>query len=85
MYKTYLRRVGGSVMLAIPPALLDISGLRPGAKVGISIERGRLVLQPQPRPRYSLNELLAQCNPKKARTREEREWLRGKAAGAEIL
>lgn len=85
MYKTYLRRVGGSVMLAIPPALLDISGLRPGAKVGISIERGRLVLQPQPRPRYSLDELLAQCNSKKARTREEREWLSGKAVGAEIV
>jgi antitoxin ChpS len=72
-------------MLAVPPALLDILRLRPGARVGIAIESGRLVVEPRPRPRYTLDELLAQCNPKKARTREEREWLNDRPAGAEIL
>jgi len=85
MYTTNLRKVGGSVMLAVPPALLDILRLRPGARVGIAIESGRLVVEPRPRPRYTLDELLAQCNPKKARTREEREWLNDRPAGAEIL
>ncbi|HEV2439326.1 MAG TPA: antitoxin [bacterium] len=85
MHTTNLRKVGGSVMLAVPPALLDVLSLRPGAKVGIAIERGRLVVEPQKRPRYTLDELLAQCNPKAARTREEREWLSEKPVGDELI
>jgi antitoxin ChpS len=85
MHMTNLRKVGGSVMLAVPPALLDILRLRPGMKVGIAIERGRLVVERQQRPRYSLDELLAQCDPKAARTKEDREWLGNGPAGAETL
>jgi antitoxin ChpS len=85
MHTTNLRKVGGSVMLAVPPALLDILRLRPGAQVGIAIESGRLIVEPQQRPRYALDELLAQCNPGRARTREDREWFSGKPTGNEIL
>jgi antitoxin ChpS len=85
MHITNLRKVGGSVMLAVPPALLDVLRLRPGAKVGIAVQRGRLVVGPQKRPRHTLDELLAQCSPKAPRTKEEREWLRGKPAGRELI
>jgi antitoxin ChpS len=85
MHTTNLRKVGGSVMLAVPPALLDILRLRPGAQVGMAIESGRLIVKPRQRPRYTLDELLAQCNPRKARTREDRDWFGDKAAGDEIL
>jgi antitoxin ChpS len=85
MHTTNLRKVGGSVMLAVPPALLDILGLRAGAKVGLAVESGRLVVAAQERPRYRLDELLAQCDPKAARGKEEREWLRGKPAGGELI
>jgi antitoxin ChpS len=85
MHTTNLRKVGGSIMLAVPPALLDVLSLRPGAKVGIAIESGRLVVDPQPRPRYTLNELLAQCDPRARRTKEEREWLDGKPVGGELI
>jgi antitoxin ChpS len=85
MHTTNLRKVGGSVMLAVPPALLDILRLRPGTQVGIAIEGGRLVVEPQQRPCYTLDELLAQCNPKKGRTKEDREWVGNGPAGAEIL
>ncbi len=85
MHTTNLRKVGGSVMLAVPPALLDILRLQPGAQVGIAIESGRLIVEPQQRPRYTLDELLAQCNPKKARAKEDREWVSDRPAGAEIL
>jgi len=85
MHRTNLRKVGGSVMLAVPPALLDVLGLRPGAEVGIGVESGRLIVEPQQRPRYTLEELLAQCKPKAARTREEREWLNNKPAGSELI
>jgi antitoxin ChpS len=85
MHTTNLRKVGGSIMLAVPPALLDLLRLRPGAKVGIAIESGRLVVDPQPRPRYTLNELLAECDPKARRTKEEREWLDAKPVGRELI
>jgi antitoxin ChpS len=61
------RKVGGSIMLAVPPALLDLLRLRPGVKVGIAVESGRLIVEPHQRPRYTLDELLAQCDPKAAR------------------
>jgi antitoxin ChpS len=89
MHTTNLRKVGGSVMLAVPPALLDIMQLQPGAKVGIAIESGRLIVDPQPRRRYTLNELLAQCAPKarrnKRRYKPEREWLDSKPIGRELI
>jgi len=85
MHTTSLRKVGGSIMLAVPPALLDILRLRPGAKVGLTVEKGRLVIEPQQKPRYTLEELLAQCDPKARRSKEDREWLDSKPAGDEIL
>ena len=85
MHTTNLRKVGGSVMLAVPPALLDILHLRAGAKVGIAVKSGRLVVEPQQRPRYTLDELLAQCNPKAPRSKEEREWLDAKPTGGELI
>jgi antitoxin ChpS len=85
MHLTNLRKVGGSIMLAVPPALLDILHLDAGAKVGIAIERGRLVVEPRQRPHYRLDELLAQCDPKKRRTKEERKWLAAKPAGRELI
>lgn len=83
--ETTLRKVGGSVMLIVPPALLDMLQLRPGAKICIVVHKGRLVVEPRPRPRYTLNELLAQCNRKGRRTKQEQEWLGNKPAGRELI
>jgi antitoxin ChpS len=92
MHTTNLRKVGGSVMLAVPPALLDVLQLQPGAKVGIAAERGRLIVEPRPRPRYTLDELLAQCDPKARRSKSskrgakrEREWLSSNPVGRELI
>jgi antitoxin ChpS len=85
MHTTNLRKVGGSIMLAVPPALLEILHLRPGAKVGMAVQGGRLVVEPQQRPRYTLQELLAQCAPNARRSKEEREWLNDKPAGGELI
>jgi antitoxin ChpS len=89
MHTTNLRKVGGSVMLAVPPALLDLLQLQPGAKVGIAVKSGRLVVEPRPRLRYTLDELLAQCNPKPRHSnrgsKQEREWLDSKAVGGELI
>ena len=85
MHTTNLRKVGGSVMLAVPPALLDVLGLEPGARVGIAVEKGSLVVKPERRPSYTLAELLAQCDPKARRSKEDREWLSGRPAGGELI
>ena len=85
MHRTNLRKVGGSVMLAVPRALLDVLGLQPGAEVGIGVESGRLIVEPQENPHYTLDELLAQCKPGTARRKEEREWLEDKPVGNELI
>ena len=85
MHTTNLRKVGGSVMLAVPPALLDVLQLQPGATVGLAIEKGCLVVEPRPRRRYSLKQLLAQCGPHARRVRQEREWLGSKPVGRELI
>ena len=93
MHTTNLRKVGGSVMLAVPPALLNVLQLQPGAEVGIGVEKGRLVVEPRTRRRYSLDELLAQRDPKarhskqgsKQRSKQDREWLNSKPVGRELI
>jgi antitoxin ChpS len=85
MHTTSLRKVGGSVMLAVPPALLDILHLQPGVSVGIAVKDGRLIVEPQLRRRYTLNELLAQCKPRAKRAREEQAWLDSAPAGGELI
>jgi antitoxin ChpS len=72
-------------MLAVPPALLEMLDLQPGKKVALAVRHGRLVVEPQQRPRYTLDELLAQCRPRASRSEEEQEWLEDKPAGAELI
>jgi len=85
MHTTNLRKVGGSVMLALPPALLDILHLGAGAKVGVALDNGKLVVEPQVRPRYTLDELLAQCDANAPVSADEREWLDAQPVGNELL
>jgi antitoxin ChpS len=80
-----LRKVGGSVMLAIPKPMLDALDLAPDSQVGLSIKSGRLVVEPKVRRRYSLDELLAQCRPSSKRSHEDREWTAGRPAGRELI
>lgn len=85
MHTTNLRKVGGSTMLAVPPALLDVLNLKAGAKVALAVDAGRLVVSPQSRPHYTLDALLAECNYKARRTVEDRSWLGAKPVGRELL
>ncbi|WP_407542494.1 antitoxin (plasmid) [Deinococcus radiomollis] len=85
MHTTHLRKVGGSVMLVIPPALLEMLHLQAGEAVSLTLEDGRLVVLPQQKPRYSLDELLAQCDPALPRSEEEEVWLQAGSVGNELL
>ena len=85
MHKTNLRKVGGSVMVAVPPAILEMLHVAAGSEVGMSVEDGRLVVSPSPRPRYRLEELLARCDANATPSAEDREWLESGPAGGELL
>jgi antitoxin ChpS len=82
MHKTNLRKVGGSVMLAVPPAILDILELSAGSTVGVTVNEGRLIVERQ-KPRYTLAELLAQCDPSAPLSDDDREWLDSPSVGDE--
>jgi antitoxin ChpS len=85
MYTTTLRKVGGSMMLTVPPVFLDQLQLQAGAVVGLAVDHGRLVVEPKPRVRYTLAELLAASDYSQAPSSEEREWLDAPAVGGELI
>lgn len=51
MHTTNLRKVGGWIMLAIPPSILELLDLYVSATVGLAIDHGSLVFEPMLRPR----------------------------------
>jgi antitoxin ChpS len=85
MYTTNLRKVGGSVMLAVPPAILDLLHLHAGVTVGLAVDHGRIVVEAPPRPHYTLDALLAQCDASAEISAEDRDWLDSKPVGSELL
>ncbi len=84
MHTTNLRKVGGSVMLAVPPAILDLLHLEVGSTVGLEVEGDRLVIAAQVKPHYTLDELLAQCDPEAPLSPEDREWIELPPVGREL-
>jgi antitoxin ChpS len=85
MHRTNLRKVGGSVMLAVPPAILEMLDIQAGAKVGLAVEDGRLVIDPKPRARYTMADLLAESDYSLPPSAEDGEWINAPAAGRELL
>lgn len=58
-----LRKYGNSTVVALPPALLKQLGLKAGQAMTLdSTPDGRITLAPK--RRYSLKDLIAQCDPK---------------------
>lgn len=60
MIHTNLRKVGGSVMLAVPPTLLKKLGLEVGKEVSLDVQAGKLWVEPKKKPSYKLADLLAE-------------------------
>jgi len=85
MITTNLRKVGGSLMFAVPPALLGLIELQVGETVSVKVENGCLVVEPLGHPRYTLDELLVQCNESLTASQEERDWIDAMPVGRELL
>ena len=83
--QTNLRKVGGSVMMALSPVFLEELKIGSGSSVDVVLSEGQLVIKPITKPKYSLADLLAQCDPNAKISEEDREWLNGGPAGNEIL
>ena len=79
-----LRKVGGSIMIAVPPSLLAQLHLDAGATVRIAVEGDQLILRAA-RPRYKLTDLLSQCDYTLPITEEEREWIDAPSVGRELI
>jgi len=75
-------------MLAVPPAILDLLQLKPGATVDLAVEGQRLVIQVRSKPHYTLDELLAQCDPAAPLRGEDRDedklWIDIAPVGREL-
>jgi antitoxin ChpS len=72
-------------MFAIPKPILEGLDLQVNAQVGLSVSDGKLVVEPHPRRRYTLEELMEQCDPSVPMTDEEREWLESEPVGRELI
>jgi antitoxin ChpS len=71
-------------MLAVPPVILELLHLEVGSTVGLAVDGERLVVDPKIKPRYTLDELLAKCDPNAPLTEEDRVWLDLPAVGREL-
>jgi antitoxin ChpS len=56
-----------------------------GATVGVEAESGTLNIEPRPRPRYTLADLLAASDYVEPQPAEEREWVDAPALGRAVM
>ncbi|HQV25153.1 MAG TPA: antitoxin [Acinetobacter sp.] len=82
MLHTNLRKVGGSVMLAVPPILLKKLGLDAGKAVSLDVQDGKLLVEPRTKPSYKLADLLAE---QQALNLEQDAWDGMKPVGREEI
>ena len=84
LYTTKLHKIGGTLMLEVPPAILECLTLSEGPLVELAMEGSCLVVRPVRRPRYSLGDLLAKCDAR-AEIEIERAWVDAEPVGNELL
>lgn len=85
MHLANLQKIDGSVMLTVPSVFLEQLELEAGVSVELAINQGCLVVKPQSRPHYTLEELLAQCDATAELSLEERQWLNNQEVGKEVI
>ena len=81
-----LRNLGGSIVMAVPKKILSLVGLDAGSQVEVSVENGRLIVEPKKRRRYTLAELLSRCRQEDLTPGDkDQAWLQGRRTGKEAL
>lgn len=87
---TTIKKTGGSLVLTVPAPLRDALQLAEGQQMSVSVEDGKLVYETISatrvrRSKYTLKELLAQCDFDQPYSSEERAWLDAPQVGREVL
>ncbi len=78
-----LRKYGNSTVLAFPPGVLRDLGLKAGQAMTMSaMPDGSITLVPK--RKYSLDQLLAQCDSKAPPPRDMALWERSRPVGQEV-
>lgn len=82
-----IKKWGNSLAARLPKPIVESGHLELDQAVDIEVIEGRVVLSPIQKPvEYSLDELLAQCQPEAmALDDEDKKWLNDPPAGREIL
>ncbi|ELQ1290809.1 type II toxin-antitoxin system antitoxin ChpS [Escherichia coli] len=78
-----IKRWGNTSGMVIPNVVMKELNLRPGQSVEAQVSNNQLILTPISR-RYSLDELLAQCDMNAAELSEQDVWGKSTPAGDEI-
>ncbi|EOL9165432.1 type II toxin-antitoxin system ChpS family antitoxin [Escherichia coli] len=78
-----IKKWGNSSGMVIPNVVMKELNLRPGQSVEVQVSNNQLILTPISR-RYSLDELLAQCDMNATELSEQDVWGKSTPAGDEI-
>ena len=89
---TTLKAAGGSLIMTVPANVRKALSLVAGTQMSISVEGAGMVVEVVEsnapikvrRPKYTLEELLADCNPDAPMSEEERAWHDAPPVGREI-
>ena len=77
-----VQKLGDTLVLVVPPELQQEMQLAEGTKLEMQADQGKLIVR---RRKYTLQELLDQCDFSIPMTDEEREWIDAPAVGREII
>lgn len=85
--RTTLKKAGGSLVMTVPAGARDALNLSAGQEMEIAVIDNTMVLQAAKpaRPKYTLDELLAECDFDAPYSDEERAWLDDAPVGRELL
>lgn len=75
-------QLGDTLVLVVPPELQQEMQLAEGTKLEMQADQGKLIVR---RRKYTLQELLDQCDFSIPMTDEEREWIDAPAVGREVI
>ena len=81
--ETVLRNFGNSIGLVIPKSVRESLHLSAGQSVILEQTAEGLLVRPRTK-KYSLDELLAQCDAKAPLPKEVKEWLDSPPTGSEV-
>jgi antitoxin ChpS len=80
-----IRKLGNSAGIILPSALLRSLQLSVGSSLTAEQVKGKLILTPAAKSRYSLTELMAQCDSKAPPPADMETWVGMNAVGKEIV